>query len=143
MVRKEVWEKCCSKCKRNVMWQTSTWRQWRLLLCTHHWKQHRSATRSKRQQQIPLLNAKRKIASERKRFSASLLQRKQFAMRDLIAAMKVAQAAVTTEHSSTVESEAKHETTAEADVKVTLLDSEEMKWKNMFHTAKIRGCCRS
>ena len=48
-------------------------------------------------------------------------------MRDLIAAMKAAQAAVTTEHSSTVESEAKHETTAEADVKVTLLDSEEMK----------------
>ena len=51
----------------------------------------------------------------------------QHAMRISIAAMKVAQAAVTTEHSSTVESEAKHETTAEADVKVTLLDIEEMK----------------
>ena len=65
-------------------------------------------------------------------------------MQNLIAAMKVAQAAVTTEHSSTVESEAKHETTAEADVKVTLLESEEMKWKrHVSHTAKNRGCCRS
>ena len=60
-------------------------------------------------------------------------------MRDLIAAMKVAQAAVTIEHSSTVESEAKHETTAEADVKVTLLDNEEMKWKkHVSHSKKQR-----
>ena len=44
----------------------------------------------------------------------------QRAMRHLIAAMKVSQAAVTAEDSITVEGEAKHETTAKADVKVTL-----------------------
>ena len=53
--------------------------------------------------------------------------------------MKVSQAAVTTEDSITVESEATHETTAESDVKVTLLDSEEMKWKkHVSHSKKQR-----
>ena len=45
----------------------------------------------------------------------------QRAMRNLIAAMKVSQAAVTTEDSITVEGEAKHETTAKAVVKVIFI----------------------
>ena len=60
----------------------------------------------------------------------------QRAMRNLIAAMKVSQAAVTTEDSITVEGEAKHETTAKADVKVTLLDNGEMQRKKYVSLSK-------
>ena len=63
----------------------------------------------------------------------------QRAVRNLFAITKVSQAAVRTEYGITVESETKHKTTTEADVKVTLLDSEEMKWKkHVPHSKKQR-----
>ena len=53
------------------------------------------------------------------------------ATRSLVAAKKAWQAAVTAEESITEEGESKDQAKAEAEAKVTILDSEKTKWKNM------------
>ena len=65
---------------------------------------------------------------------AMLLKR---AMRSLVAAKKAWQAAVTAEESITEEGEPKDQAKAEAEAKVTMLNSEKTKWKKYVHALAI------